>query len=166
MGKNIEWPVDETGRGLGGKGNAGIVSIIMNTPYSIGYVELSYAIRYRLDTALLKNKAGYFVEPNTTTIMAAGKYAASKLIPFDPRGDYSRELEAIIYVGGKLSYPITCFTHIFIWTKYPGEKAEAIKEFLSWLAGPGNHYIIPGYAPLPGALRKIIALAAEIIGEG
>jgi len=118
-------------------------------------------------TALLRNRAGYFVEPNTTTIMAAGEYAVhSGLIPLDPRGDYSRELEAIEYAGGKLSYPITCFTHIFIWTRYPGEKAEAIKEFLSWLAGPGSHYVIPGYAPLPGALRKIIALAAEIVGEG
>ncbi len=167
VGKNIEWPVDKTGRGLGGKGNAGIVSIIMNTPYSIGYVELSYAIKYRLSTALLRNRAGYFVEPNTTTIMAAGRYAAnSGLIPLDPRGDYSRELEAIIYAGGKLSYPITCFTHIFIWTEYPGEKAGAIKEFLSWLADRGSQYVVPGYAPVPGRLREIIASAAMIVGEG
>ena len=168
VGKDIEWPVDRTGRGLGGKGNAGVVSIVKNTPYSIGYVELSYAIRYGLDIALLRNRAGYYVEPNTTTIITAGENAArTGLIPIDPTKDFSRELEAIVYSPGKLSYPITCFTHIIIWAKYPPHKAAAIMDFLSWIISSGDKYIIPGYAPLPGQVKEIIVKAVELIkGEG
>ncbi len=164
VGKNIEWPVDKTGRGLGGKGNAGIVSIVMNTPYSIGYVELSYAIKYGLSVALLRNKAGYYVEPNITTIMMAGDNAVKTgLLPVSPLGDFSRELQAIVYSPGKLSYPITCFTHIFIWVGYPPRKAEAIKDFLAWIIGSGDKYIIPGYAPLPSPVKRIVAEAVELV---
>ena len=164
VGKNIEWPVDRTGRGLGGKGNAGVVSIVMNTPYSIGYVELSYALRYSLDMALLRNRAGYYVEPNATTIITAGENAAKTgLLPASPMGDFSRELEAIVYSPGRLSYPITCFTHIFIWVSYPPHKAEAIRDFLSWIIGSGDKYVITGYAPLPGPVKEIVVKAVKLM---
>jgi phosphate transport system substrate-binding protein len=38
--QSVQWP----GNGLGGKGNAGVAAAVLNTPNSIGYVELAYAI--------------------------------------------------------------------------------------------------------------------------
>ncbi len=37
---SVSWPV-----GLGGKGNEGVAGLVQQTPDSIGYVELIYAIR-------------------------------------------------------------------------------------------------------------------------
>src|SRR5438128_447408 len=39
-GTAVNWPV-----GLGGKGNAGVAALVKQTPGSIGYVELAYAIQ-------------------------------------------------------------------------------------------------------------------------
>ena len=58
VGKNtsVNWPV-----GLGGKGNEGVAGLIKQTPYSIGYVELIYAIQNDLPYGSVKNAAGEFV---------------------------------------------------------------------------------------------------------
>src|SRR5262249_52994681 len=47
------WPV-----GIGGKGNEGVTGQIKNTPDTIGYIELAYALTNSLPVALIKNKAG------------------------------------------------------------------------------------------------------------
>jgi phosphate transport system substrate-binding protein len=40
---SIGWPVDKAGNG-GGKGNPGVAAAVQNTPNSLGYVELDYAL--------------------------------------------------------------------------------------------------------------------------
>lgn len=65
-GTSVNWPV-----GLGGKGNEGVAGIVKNTPYSVGYVEISYAIQNNLQYAKVKNKAGKFISPSVEAITAA-----------------------------------------------------------------------------------------------
>lgn len=50
---SVNWPV-----GLGGKGNEGVAGLVKETPDSIGYVELIYAIQTHLNYGILQNKAG------------------------------------------------------------------------------------------------------------
>ena len=50
-GTSVNWPV-----GIGGKGNAGVAGAIQQTPGSIGYVELAYAVQNKLSFATLQNK--------------------------------------------------------------------------------------------------------------
>ena len=49
-GTSVNWPV-----GLGGKGNEGVSGLVKQTPDSIGYVELIYAIQNNMPYGLVKN---------------------------------------------------------------------------------------------------------------
>ena len=55
---SVNWPV-----GLGGKGNEGVAGTVRQTPGSIGYVELTYALQNKMPISPIKNQAGSFVEP-------------------------------------------------------------------------------------------------------
>ncbi len=50
--------------------NSGVASSIKSTPYSIGYVELAYAIQNRFTYAAVKNAAGNYVVPSRATVAA------------------------------------------------------------------------------------------------
>src|SRR5579864_4063542 len=56
-GASVNWPV-----GLGGKGNEAVAGQIKSTPYSIGYVELTYALQTKMPYGNVKNAAGVFVK--------------------------------------------------------------------------------------------------------
>ena len=45
-GTSVNWPV-----GLGGKGNEGVSGLVKQTPDSIGYIELIYAVQNNIPTA-------------------------------------------------------------------------------------------------------------------
>src|SRR3979411_743376 len=55
---SVNWPV-----GLGGSGNPGVAGEVQENPYSIGYVELIYAVGNKLDFGMVKNKAGQWIDP-------------------------------------------------------------------------------------------------------
>src|SRR4026208_688807 len=57
--------------GLGGKGNEGVTGQVKNTPNTIGYVELAYAVQNKLPAAHIKNQSGNFVEPTIDAVTAA-----------------------------------------------------------------------------------------------
>ena len=50
---SVSWPL-----GLGGKGNEGVSGLIKQTPNSIGYVELAYAVQQKMPYADVKNASG------------------------------------------------------------------------------------------------------------
>ena len=52
----VNWPV-----GVGGKGNEGVAGLVKQTPGSIGYVELIYAIQNKIDYGSVQNMDGEFV---------------------------------------------------------------------------------------------------------
>ncbi len=141
---SVNWPI-----GLGGKGNEGVTGIIKQTEGAIGYIELAYAVKNNLPYALIKNKAGYFVEANFKTVTAASD-GASKNIPDDLRA-------MITDAEGKDSYPISGFTWLLVYKDMKDKsKAEALVKFLKWAMDKGQSYA-EGlyYAPLPKSIIKI-----------
>ncbi|MGZ5132411.1 MAG: phosphate ABC transporter substrate-binding protein PstS, partial [Caldimonas sp.] len=59
-GTAVNWPA-----GAGGKGNEGVSAFVQRLPNSIGYVEYAYAKQNKMTYALLKNKDGHFVAPDS-----------------------------------------------------------------------------------------------------
>ena len=57
---SVNWPV-----GLGGKGNEGVAGLVQQTPGSIGYVELIYAIQNKIAYGGVQNMDGEFVRPRS-----------------------------------------------------------------------------------------------------
>ena len=165
VGKTIDWPVDKTGIGVGARGNPGVVATILNTEYSIGYVELAYALKNDLDIAAVMNREGVYVLPSPNTIQSAARNALKTgLIPSSPLEDFSRELDAVLYAPGEDSYPLTAFSHIFVWRTYGDKtKAEALRTFIEWLYTEGDKYVVKGYVAVPEEIRSIGLKAVELI---
>src|SRR5713226_8556735 len=76
---SVNWPV-----GIGGKGNEGVAGLVKQTPGSIGYVELIYALQNKIHYGSVQNMAGEFVRATTESVSAAAA-AAAKQMPKDFR---------------------------------------------------------------------------------
>jgi len=137
-GTSVNWPV-----GLGGKGNEGVTGLIKQTPNSIGYVELIYAIQNNIPYGSVKNSAGTFVKADLASVTAAAAGAA-KDMPDDFR-------VSITNAAGKTAYPISSFTWLLIPEKIQDAgKREAIKGFLKWMVSDGQNSVEAlSYAKLP-----------------
>ncbi len=162
VGKSVEWPVDSKGNGVGAKGNQGVTQVIMSTPYSIGYVELSYALENGLPMAKIRNADGQFVLPSQESIREAARNSFP-LMPRSPLDDYSLDLDALVYAPGGKSYPITSFVHLILWTRYEPGKAEALRRFIRFVNTEGQGMIVRGYAPIPEEIRAVNLKAAGLI---
>ena len=134
---SVSWPI-----GLGGKGNDGVEGLIKQTPGSIGYVELIYAVQNKMSYADVKNVAGKFVTPSFDGVTAAA--ANSKEMPDDFR-------VSITNAPGAASYPISTFTWLLIPSEIKdGAKKAAIAGFLQWMLTTGQKDAQGlSYAPLP-----------------
>jgi phosphate transport system substrate-binding protein len=135
---SVNWPV-----GLGGKGNEGVAGLVKETPNSLGYVELIYAIQNKMGYAKVKNSSGVFVKPDLASVTAAAAGAA-KDMPADFR-------VSITNAAGKDAYPISSFTWLLIPTKVPdATKKKAIADFLNWMLTDGQNMVEAlAYAKLP-----------------
>jgi phosphate transport system substrate-binding protein len=128
MGTSVNWPV-----GLGGKGNEGVSGLVKQTPGSIGYIELIYAVQNKIPYGKVQNAAGKFVKADLAGVTAAAA-AAAKEIPDDFR-------VSITNASGPTSYPISSFTWLLIPAMISDvAKRDAIKDFLKWMLTEGQNY--------------------------
>jgi phosphate transport system substrate-binding protein len=148
---SVNWPV-----GLGGKGNEGVSGLVKQTPGSIGYVELIYAIQNKIDYGAVQNAAGEFTRASIQGVTAAAA-AAVQSMPKDFR-------VSITNAPGKGVYPISSFTWILLYEN-PKDKVQGkmMLEFMKWALTDGQKYASElGYSPLPAELVKLemVALGA------
>jgi phosphate transport system substrate-binding protein len=140
-GTTVKWPA-----GTGANGNAGVTNQVKQTPGSVGYVELAYALQNRLPVASLRNKAGKFVEPSLEAITAAAAGTATK-IPEDLR-------MPIVDAEGEGAYPIAGFTYALVYEDMADPiRGAALTNFLWWGTHDGQKLGLPlHYAPLPASI--------------
>jgi phosphate transport system substrate-binding protein len=148
---SVNWPV-----GLGGKGNEGVAGTVKQTPNSIGYVELIYAVQNKMAYGSVKNAAGSFVKADFNTVTDAAA-AAAKNMPDDFR-------ISITNAAGKNAYPISTFTWLLIPSQIPdAAKSKAIKGFLQWMLADGQKFAAGlSYASLP---KEVVAKEAKQIAN-
>ena len=82
---SVNWPT-----GVGGKGNEGVSGLVTQTPGSIGYVELIYALQNKISYGSVQNAAGEFVKASVESVTAAAAGAAAKHAGRLPRVDHQR----------------------------------------------------------------------------
>jgi len=148
-GKSVKWPV-----GVGGKGNEGVSSVLMNTPGSIGYVNQAF-VRGALRAAAVQNRSGAFVKPGFRSGTAALNNIRlnAQLAGEDPNP------------AGAESYPITTLTWVLAYQKGNGSKAGELREVFLAMLGPKAQGLADdlGYVPLRGdILQKARAAVARI----
>jgi phosphate transport system substrate-binding protein len=149
-GTSLNWPT-----GLGGKGNPGVAGLVKQTPGSIGYVELIYALQNKMPYGMVKNKKGKFV----TATIASTSLAADTNLPDDMK-------VSLTDTDAPEGYPISGFTWILAYKEQnygerSEEKAKELVKLLWWMTHEGQKYAEPlEYAPLS---KKAVEKAEKLI---
>lgn len=156
--KNPQLP---QGIGIGGKGNEGVMGQVKNTPNTIGYVELTFAKANNLPTALIRNKAGKFIEPNSDTVSNAAEGMAAKM-PEDLRFE-------ITNADGDDAYPISGIVYMLVYKEQrDAGKGKVLADFLWWAIHDGEQFVRAlHYAPIPkGLVTKTEAKINSLVNNG
>jgi phosphate transport system substrate-binding protein len=141
-GKSLNWPV-----GIGEKGNEGVAGFISGTPYTIGYVELAYALQNNFPAAWLLNKRGNYVKPTFDSVAAA---AASK-------PNLSATNFPIVNSNGANAYPISGYSWVLVYQQQKdATTGTALVDVLDWLSHAGQKPAKAlGYVPLPPNIQQL-----------
>jgi phosphate transport system substrate-binding protein len=121
---------------------------VKNTPNTIGYTELAYAVQNKLPVAQIKNAAGNYITPTIDAVTAAAA-ASAAATPDDLR-------VSITNATGADVYPISSYTYILVYKDQKDtRKGKALVDFLWWGIHDGQaHGKGLEYAPLPADIVK------------
>jgi phosphate transport system substrate-binding protein len=156
-GTSVRWPV-----GLGGRGNEGVAATVRQTPGSIGYVELGYALINKMAIGQVQNRAGSFITPSLESVTAA---AAGAMGDMGPSTDFR---VSITDPAGAAAYPIASFTWLLLRKSYPDQpKARELLKFVWWAVTEGQAKAPSlGYAPLPKEMLPWIEARLKTVTGG
>jgi len=147
FGTTVPWP--HVPASVEAAGNPGMIAKIHDTPYSIGYVGVSFhddVAKAGLGTALMKSYDGEFLLPTPQSIAAA----AAALGPRTP----TDERLTLVNAPGANAYPLINYEYAIISTKQANPAtAAAIRKFLLWAIAPdeaNEKYLAQAhFIPLP-----------------
>ena len=163
-GSSVEWPVDKAGNGIGGKGNQGVAAVVQNTPNSVGYVELSFALANQIAYADMLNKAGNRVSANADSLASAMNDFANTFT--------DKLTNTIVDGSGTSSWPIGGYTYIILHTTSMADclKTQKLLGYLNWAltdAGAATRAAELGYSVLPEAVRtQVLVKLGEVTCNG
>ena len=151
-------------RAIGAPGNEGVASTVAFQKYSIGYVELGYALQLGMKYAWMRTgdtAHKYFVPPTTSGAQAAAAAAfraGTATDPVNPPTSDANTFFQPVNQKGATAYPISGYTWVLLYGDYkvaggndPGlPAAQAIVAFWQWALTAGQPLMSRlGYAPLP-----------------
>jgi len=151
----VNWPA-----GVGGKGNEGVAGLVSQTPGSIGYVELIYALQNKIAFGSVQNANGEFVKATTESVTAAAAAAAAQMPP-----DFR---VSITNAAGAGAYPVSSFTWLLLYQEPKDlRQSKAMVDFMKWALTDGQQFASQlGYAPLPADVVKQELAALEQVKVG
>jgi phosphate transport system substrate-binding protein len=147
-GTSVQWS-----GGIGASGNANVASTINQTQYSIGYVELSYALQNGMNVASVQNPAGNYIQPSLSSTTIAVQSGASQGLP---SGNESWTSVSFLNTADPQSYPIVSFTYLLVYQELnvvkgmDQNKATQLVQYIWWVIHDGQQ-LAPNlqYAQLP-----------------
>lgn len=154
-GSVLRWPV-----GTGAEHSEGVAVAVRNTPNSIGYVEMIFALQHQLSFGAVRNAAGVFVRADLASVTAAAASGAAKMS--------SNLLVSITNAPGAGAYPISSFTWLLLPENRTGIRKIAMEELVRWILTNGQKECSElGYAPLPREVvnRELQALPGDRNGD-
>ncbi|WP_020468364.1 phosphate ABC transporter substrate-binding protein PstS [Zavarzinella formosa] len=153
ISKNPKWPKIGTGQ----NGNDGIAGHVQRNEGCIGYVELYYAKKSEMPYAILKNRRGKDVLPDTENVAAAAKGAMSETPTKEPYTVHSLTY-SLTDIDADTAYPICGMSYAVLFKNQPAGKGKALVDFLKWATTDGQKFAKElEYSPLPTELQTKIA---------
>jgi phosphate ABC transporter phosphate-binding protein len=155
-GKSVQWPGTNT---LGGNGNSNVAALVNQTQYSIGYIELAYALDNAVPVAALKNPSGNYILPSLETTTAAAESLPTSGLP---SGSESWENVIILNAPGAQAYPIVTPTYMLVYQDLGVingmtlDKATQLVQYI-WYVVHDGQALAPTleYASLPSNIVQI-----------
>ena len=146
--------------GSGQHGSSGVGNFVAANQYTLGYIDLSYALSNNLKFGQVENPSGKFVLP-TLADTASAVADGSGNLPLGTDPDWYNV--SLINEPGAGDYPITTFSYLMVYeslstvygSAYNLQKAENLVDFLNWTvsANLGQSYSAElYYVPLPAAV--------------
>ncbi|MGI0053591.1 MAG: phosphate ABC transporter substrate-binding protein PstS [Thermoplasmata archaeon] len=148
------------------KGNAGVTATVQMTSWSIGYVDLVYALQIGLSFGSVENPAGNFIVPT----IAAGAAAIHNITTAPgytfPAGNGNWSGVSMINSPGTVDYPITTLTYVLVY-EHPDVAfgssssvmssgvAQSLRAFILWAVNATGGQRYSGqeyYIPLPATI--------------
>ncbi len=154
VGTSLSWP-----GGIGGNGNEGVAGAVRNNPYSIGYIEFSYAMSLNMPTAYMENQEGLFLQPSLEGATAAAAAVVEEL----PAGHESWHEVSFTNAPGVDSYPLSSFSYYIVYEdlaragrNMTRRRAVDMVEWLEWTVTEGQRYNNDvGNAAIPDRVREL-----------
>ncbi len=142
--KTIAWP----STAVQTPKNSGVAGSIKSTPYSIGYVELAYAVQNNFTYASIKNAAGNYTLPTLASVAADA----------DQKASVSSTDFSIVNEPGATSYPISGYSWAILLQKQTSAStgAQTVKV-LDWTTHTGGGQDLAAgllYVPLPPVIQN------------
>lgn len=135
-GTDVSWPI-----GAGARGNAGVAGVLTQTRGAIAYVAIAQVKGAHLNYALVRNRAGQYLDPSPATIAAAASTAR-----------FASDDSSTI-VDAPKGYPLSTFTYALV--RRSSSKIGELKRFLRYAVGRGQSFAAPlDFAPLPASVRS------------
>ncbi len=127
---------------------------------SIGYVEYAQAMQLKLSYALIQNRAGRFVRPDTASFQAAAA-----------RADWGRTSDFYLLLTdspGENAYPITATVFVLMHKAASRSRTRAALDFFRWSLENGSRTAADlGYVPLPAPLvQQVLGYWTKTFGNG
>jgi len=143
--------------GNGAQFNEGAVELIKHTPYSLGYLQSTYAVENHVAYGRVENANGVFVKAEDASITAAAAASATEM-PADFRTSITNAADAD-------AYPISSFTWLLVPNRIEDvEKKRALVGFLRWILTRGQTMATSlNYASLPGDVALNVLRAVDQI---
>jgi phosphate transport system substrate-binding protein len=150
--KDVRFPV-----GQGGKGNEGVTGIVKQLEYSIGYIELIYALQNKLSYANVKNKEGEFISPSLESVTKAADNTVDEMT--------ETLTLSVTNAKGKGAYPISSYTYLLVLENQRDLiRGRILKSFLKWALTDGKKFANDlGYSSLPQSVVEKALARIELI---
>lgn len=154
------WPTKYVVAGSAQNQNTGVATYVIQTPNSIGYVEIAYALQNNMNVAYVQNAdRSAFVKPTLANITSAvSAYNTASL----PTGLQSWNTISMILEPGANSYPIVGLTYIIVYQSLNVvplmtlDKAKALVDFIWYVVHDGQSASSSlNYATLPQSIVTI-----------
>jgi phosphate transport system substrate-binding protein len=151
-GTSVNWPV-----GNGGRGSAGVSALVAQTPGTIGYADVAFALQNHFSYFAMLNRSGKFATPGARGILAA---ALSDVKP-----DKTTNALSIVNPPKKyaLAYPISTYTYVIVAKKT--SKAPDLRRFLFWAVTHGQEGKYTAklrFVPIP---KPVLVVAEKAIKQ-
>jgi phosphate transport system substrate-binding protein len=137
-GTTVNWPT-----GVGARGSSGVSGVISRTPGAIGYADVAYALKNKIQFFRVQNRSGIYALPGLRGIKAAS-LADRKFSP-------TNELSIVNPPRGpkfRFAYPICTYSYVLLRTT--SSQAALLKPFVNWALTQGQIFGPPLlFHPLP-----------------